>query len=73
MRFVRQKSDVVKTFTDWEHMIFNQHGRTIKTLCSNNGREYMGKEMQELLREKRIQYKMSAPYTPKHNGVAEQK
>ena len=54
-------------------MVENQTERNIKTLQSDNGREFTSKEFKELYRESGIKRELSTPYNPQQNGVAEQK
>jgi transposase InsO family protein len=43
----------------------------IKTLQSDNGREFVSKKFDDFLRECGIQRQTSVPYTLEQNGVAE--
>lgn len=43
----------------------------VKTIRSDNGTEYTGKEFQDLLRGNKISHQTSAPYSPHQNGTAE--
>ena len=54
-------------------LVENHIEKKIKTLWSNNGREFTLKEFKELCRESRIKRELSTPYNPQQNGVAEQK
>jgi len=71
VRFIRQKSDVAKVTADWERMVTNRFGCSIKTIHSNNGGEYIGKEFQDWMASRGILHEPTALYTPEHNGVAE--
>lgn len=48
-----------------------QHGTAIKCLQSDNGREYVNQEFDQLLRKHGILRRLTAPYNPEQNGVAE--
>jgi transposase InsO family protein len=69
--FIRQKSDVAKVTANWERMVTNRFGCSIKAIHSNNGGEYIGKEFQDWIASREILHEPTAPYTPEHNGVAE--
>lgn len=43
----------------------------IKTLRTDNGKEYLNSHMTELLRRSGIKHQTSTPYTPQQNGLAE--
>ncbi|GJU45696.1 retrotransposon protein, putative, ty1-copia subclass [Tanacetum coccineum] len=49
----------------------NQLGKTIKSLRSDHGGEYMSQEFLDHLKEHRIIAHRTPPYTPQHNGVSE--
>ena len=44
---------------------------TIKTLRSDGGGEFIGREFQNILIENKINHQTSAPYSPHQNGTAE--
>lgn len=50
IRFLKRKSDAARAIIDWEKLISNQYGRTIKTLRSDNGGEFMSGELLEWLK-----------------------
>ena len=54
-------------------MVENQTERKIKTLRSDNGREFTSEEFKELWRESGIKRELSTQYNPQQNGVAERK
>ncbi|XP_037930157.1 uncharacterized protein LOC119664864 [Teleopsis dalmanni] len=58
-----QYKRAVETFT----------GKRIKALQSDNGREYVNSEFNLFLRKFGIQRRLTAPYTPEQNGIAERK
>ena len=71
--FLRNKSEVVQKFKEFEAFVTNQSGRKIKRLRSDNGGEYVNHEMKALLKEKGIRHELTVPHTPQQNGVAERK
>ena len=54
-------------------MVENQTERKIKTLRSNNGREFTLEYFKELCKESGIKRELSTPYNPQYNGIAKQK
>jgi len=48
----------------------NKHGKTIKRIRSDNGREYTSEKFENFLKENGIT-QLSSPYNPQQNGVAE--
>nr|GEX43991.1 hypothetical protein [Tanacetum cinerariifolium] len=51
----------------------NQLGKTIKSLRSNRGGEYMSQEFLDHLKDHGIIAHRTPPYTPQHNGVSERR
>lgn len=52
--FIKQKSDVTDRFIAFEKLINNKFGRTMKTLRSDNGKEYVNRRLQEYLEKRGI-------------------
>ena len=71
--FLKHKSEVVEKFILFYKMIQNQFQTTIKTLRSDNGREFLNSSMTQFCKDKGIIHQTSCAYTPEHNGVAERK
>ena len=57
----------------WKELVENQSGNKIKFLRTDNGKEYVNNNLQQLCEESGIQMQHSTPYTPQQNGVAERK
>lgn len=70
---MKHKSDLLHIFKAFLSLIQNQFNTSIKNLRSDNGSEYMDKEMRKLLLEKGIHHQTSNVYTPQQNGIAERK
>ena len=68
---LKTKADVFVKFKDFVEMVENQKGKNVKVLRSDNGGEYMSKELEQFCKQKGIQCQHSVPYTPEQNGVAE--
>jgi ribonuclease HI len=52
-------------------LLQNQSSKKIKTVRTDNGREYVNENLGSYLREQGIKHEHSMPYTPQQNGVAE--
>jgi len=64
---------VSSKFLEYKHYVETQTGRKIKALQSDNGREFRNSTRDGILREFGIRHRLSTPYTPQQNGVAERK
>lgn len=60
-------------FSAFVKFVENQFSTTIKEFQSDGGSEFVNHKMQRLFKEKGIQHKISCPYTPEQNGLAERK
>ncbi|TYK01065.1 retrotransposon protein, putative, Ty1-copia subclass [Cucumis melo var. makuwa] len=70
---IQNKSDSFEKFKEYKVEVENESGRTIKTLQSDRGEEYMDLRFQDYLIEHEIQSQLSAPSTPQQNGVSERR
>ncbi|RVX16767.1 Retrovirus-related Pol polyprotein from transposon RE1 [Vitis vinifera] len=71
--FLRSKSEVFRTFTEFLAYVDNQFSTSIKTLRTDSGGEYLSTEFQAFLASKGIIHQRSYPSIPQQNGVAERK
>ena len=71
--FLRSKSEVFRTFTEFLVYVDNQFSTSIKILRTDSGGEYLFTEFQAFLASKGIIHQRSCPSTPQQNGVAERK
>ncbi|GJY50252.1 retrotransposon protein, putative, ty1-copia subclass [Tanacetum coccineum] len=67
------KHEVFETFKVFQKEVENQLGKTIKSLRSDRGGEYMSQEFLDHLKEHGIIAQRTPPYTPQHNGVSERR
>ncbi|GKA67910.1 retrotransposon protein, putative, ty1-copia subclass [Tanacetum coccineum] len=73
-RIEKSQHDGLLDSTDIKSLkIENQLGKTIKSLHSDHGGEYMGQEFLDHLKEHGIIAHRTPPYTPQHNGVSERR
>jgi hypothetical protein len=71
--FLRQKSEVFEHLKDFKALVETQTRKKIKILHTENGGEYINKDVQYLCHEAAIQLQHTVPYTPQQNGVAKRK
>ena len=71
--YLKLKSNVFETLKVWKALVENQSGKKIKVFRTDNGKEYLNKNLHKLFEECRIQMQHSTPYTPQQNGVAKRK
>ena len=57
----------------FQNEVGNQLRKTIKTIRSDRGGEYMSQEFLDHLQNCGIFSQFSPPYTPQHNGVSERR
>nr|GEZ78125.1 hypothetical protein [Tanacetum cinerariifolium] len=70
---LKHKHEVFKTFKVFQKEVENQLGKTIKSLRSDRGGEYMNQEFLDHLKDHGIIAYRTPPYTPQHNDVSERR
>ncbi|GJS00337.1 zinc finger, CCHC-type containing protein [Tanacetum coccineum] len=70
---LKHKHEVFETFKVFQKEVENQLGKTIKSLRSDRGGEYMSQEFLDHLKEHGMIAHHTPPYTPQHNGVSERR
>ena len=70
---MRHKSEALEKFKEFKNEVQNQLGKTIKSLRSDRGGEYMSLEFDDLLKECGIVSQLTPPGTPQWNGVSERR
>nr|GEU67255.1 retrotransposon protein, putative, Ty1-copia subclass [Tanacetum cinerariifolium] len=70
---LKHKHKVFETFKVFQKEVENQLGKTIKSLRSYHGGEYMSQEFLDHLKDHGIITHRTPPYTPQHNGVSERR
>ncbi|GJY41929.1 retrotransposon protein, putative, ty1-copia subclass [Tanacetum coccineum] len=68
---LKHKHEVFETFKVFQKEVENQLGKTIKSLRSDRGGEYMSQECLDHLKEHGIIAHRTPPYMLQHNGVSE--
>lgn len=69
--FISSKTEVKDKFCHFQLLVERQTGAQIKTIRTDNGTEFVNREMSEYLVSKGIQHQTTVPYSPQQNGVAE--
>ena len=69
--FLKQKSEVLVTFKEWNIMIEKQIGKQVKCFHTNNGLEFCYDELNVLCKLEGIVRLHTIHHTPQQNGVAE--
>ena len=70
---MQQKSKTFEKFKEFRAEVENQLGKTIKSLRSDHGGEYLDQEFEDFMVEYGIVSQLTAPGTPQQNGVAERR
>lgn len=70
---IKTKNEVLEKFKEFKEEAENVTSRKIKYLQSDNGTEYVNKDFDSFLKRSGIQRRLTAPYTPNQNGIAERK
>nr|GEY73244.1 hypothetical protein [Tanacetum cinerariifolium] len=70
---LKHKHEVFETFKVFQKEVENQLRKTIKSLRSDRGGEYMSQEFLDHLNEHGIIARRTPPYTPHHNRVSERR
>lgn len=69
--FLREKSEVFSKIAEFKKLVENQTNKKIKVLRSDNGKEFVNKQVSQFLKESGIIHQTTVEYTPEQNGVAE--
>ena len=70
---MRYKSEAFEKFREFKNEVEKQSGKSIKTLRSNRGGEYLSTEFTQSLKDNGILAQLIPPYTPQMNGVSERR
>jgi len=70
---MKEKFEVFNLFVRFFCMIKTQFGKSIKRLCSDNGREYVNHDMSKFLSENGVVHEFTCVDTPQQNDVVERK
>ncbi|CAA0839906.1 cysteine-rich RLK (RECEPTOR-like protein kinase) 8 [Striga hermonthica] len=70
---MRYKAETVINVRDFLRMVEVQFGVKVNQIRTDNGGEFVNKEMEMLLKDNGIIHQRTCPYTPQQNGVVERK
>lgn len=62
---------MLRALNDFHSMAENKTGRILKTLRTDNGKDFINNLFQKRLRELGVRHQKSADYTPEQKGLAE--
>jgi len=68
---LRQHSEVFEQFREYQAKVERETGKRIEHLRCDGGGEYTGHGFRNYLAENGITHRITPPYTPEHNGIAE--
>jgi len=66
-----KKSEVLGVFKKFRLLVQNESGEVISMLRIDGGGEYTSIEFNDFCLSNGINHKVTAPYTPQHNGISE--
>ena len=70
---MKNRSELFSIFEQFYREIRTQFGLSIRTLRSDNAREYLSQQFQTFMSSNGILHQTSCPHTPQQNGIAERK
>jgi hypothetical protein len=70
-RLLKGKDEVGSTVRDLIAILERQSGLKVKKMRSDNGREFVNKQMNEFCQINGILHKTTVPFKPQQNGIAE--
>nr|GEW92241.1 retrovirus-related Pol polyprotein from transposon TNT 1-94 [Tanacetum cinerariifolium] len=73
MYLLKHKHEVFEMFKVFKNEVENQLGKTIKSLRSDRGGEYISQEFKAYQKCYGIVHQLTPPYTPQHNGVSKRR
>jgi hypothetical protein len=68
---LKHKSEATSAMREAFTLLENQSGYTVKVVRTDNGGEYVNKELKDYLKAKGIVHETTMPYSPQQNGKAE--
>jgi len=71
VRFMKQKSETTKIIKDFVTEMEHQHHKSPKAFRTDDGGEYVTKDLKGFVESKGIIHEFTPPYSPEPNGVAE--
>lgn len=69
--FLKNKSEAAQYIVDYLQWFKNQTGKSVKSLLTDGGLEFNNQTVKNALKEIGANFRMSNPYCPAQNGIAE--
>lgn len=69
--FLKSKNEVYEKFKLFKNFAERETGNKLKILRSDNGKEFVNRQMSNFMQEHGIKHQLTVEYTPEQNGVAE--
>ena len=69
----KSKADTFAKFQEWCTEVENRANHKVKTLRSNNGKEFVNSQFDTFCKKTGIRQQLSTPYIPQQNGVIKRK
>lgn len=69
--FMHSKSQVLEKFKEFKNFVENQLDTKIKSLRSDNGKEYVNETFDKFCKDSGIRRQFTVPYSPEQNGMSE--
>lgn len=66
-----RKNQVFDIFCDFKNFVEKQRGRSIKTIRTDNGGEYVNHQFKSFMTKHRIHHQLTVPDIPQQNGIAD--
>jgi transposase InsO family protein len=70
---IKTKDETLDVFRRFRALVENQSGKRIKVLRTDGGGEYTSKNFESFCIENGVEYEVTTPYTPQHNGLDERR
>lgn len=69
--FLKAKSEVATKIKHFVELVSNQTEHKLKAIRSDNGTEFVNRELQTYFQKKGIKHELTVSYTPEQNGSVE--
>ncbi|UYV67624.1 hypothetical protein LAZ67_5001398 [Cordylochernes scorpioides] len=70
---LKGKDEAYEKIKDYVISAHTEFGKNIQTIRTDNGREYVNRQVEDFLNQSGIKHQLTVPYSPAQNGVAESK
>ncbi|UYV82302.1 hypothetical protein LAZ67_21001661 [Cordylochernes scorpioides] len=70
---LKGKDEAYEKIKDYVISAHTEFGKNIQTIRTDNGREYVNRQVEDFLNQSGIKHQLTVPYSPAQNGIAERK